>query len=206
MDIWKDIREELKKHTVTYEYLNNLGETIKQFPDFNPDCLSKGQLYSKLWLVNKLKNITTNLGNVCLYGGWYALIVEMLFNNFNIRKVTSYDIDFYCKLIADEINIHYVMEGQFEAITENINYVDCNSYDTIINLSCEHLKDNKWFEKVPEGKLVILQSNNFCSISEHVSCIHNLKEMTETYKLNNIMYSGVLHLKQYERFMIIGVK
>ncbi len=56
-DIWEGIRKELSKHKTSYEFLNNISELMKQYPEFNLDCLSKGQLYSKLWIIKELKNI-----------------------------------------------------------------------------------------------------------------------------------------------------
>ena len=37
--------------------------------------------------------------------------------------------------------------------------------DTIINTSCEHIRNfNSWYNAIPQGKLLILQSNNFFKI------------------------------------------
>lgn len=207
MDIWEDIREELRKSITTYEYLNNIGEVIKKYRHFNIDCLSKGQLYSKLWLVEHLGNIIRNLGVVYLYCGWYAIIAEMLFSYFDIEKIKSFDIDFNCESIADEINIRYVMnDWKFKAYTGDVNKVDCSKANTIINLSCEHMSSMEWFYNIPDNRLVVLQSNNFKALDEHINCDESLEEMIDKYKLFKIHYVDALDLNDYIRFMIIGTK
>jgi len=207
MDIWNDIREELRKYQTTYEHLNNIGETLNRFSSFDKECLSKGQLYSKLWMVSKLKEITNNLGIVYLYCGWYAIIAEMLFNNFRVERIKSFDIDKECEEIADEINIQYVMDNWlFKSFTEDINKVDCNEANTVINLACEHLEDNTWFHNIPENRLVILQSNNFKLVPTHINCVETVDEMLVKYPLFKIHSIDTLDLIGYTRFMIIGTK
>jgi len=206
-DIWNDIRKELRQTSTSFEYLNNIGETIKMYPEFDVDSLSKGQLYSKLWLIKKLKKIRPYYGNVYLLGGWYAIIAEMLFNNMNIEKIYSFDLDESCGKIADEININYVIDNwKFKSFVKNINELDFGDCNTVINTSSEHIKENTWFDNIPKDTLVVIQSNNLTSIKEHVNCVNDLDELKYKYKLSIIYYQGELDLVSYKRFMIIGIK
>lgn len=66
--------------------------------------------------------------------------------------------------------------------------------------------DNSWFENIPEGKLIALQTNDYFSNEQHVNCCQDLTEVKEKYKFSNIYYSGTLDTKLYNRFMIIGRK
>ncbi len=207
MDIWKEVREELRQHNTTYEILNNIGETIKQYPDFNIDCLSKGQLYSKLWVIKELKKLNLNLGNIHLYCGWYGIIADMLISNIELNKIRSFDIDPECEKIADDINIqHVINKWKFKAYTKDINNFKKVKADTIINLSCEHMKDNNWFEKIQEDKYVILQNNNFIKIKDHINCVYGVGDMIIKYPLKQVYFAGELNLVDYKRFMIIGIK
>ena len=110
-DIWEGIRKELSKHKTSYEFLNNISELMKQYPEFNLDCLSKGQLYSKLWIIKELKKHNLNLGNVGLLCGWYAVLANMIFENFEVDSIKSYDIDHTCEKGADELNIQHVINS-----------------------------------------------------------------------------------------------
>ena len=79
--------------------------------------------------------------------------------------------------------------------------------DTIINTSCEHIKDfSSWYNKIPTGKLVILQGNNYFEIPEHVNCSSNLNEFSNKLPMTITLYEGELELPKYKRFMKIGFR
>ena len=191
------------------------------------DCFSRGQLKSKLWLIDTLKACNVELGTVFLCAGWYATLATMLFeSNIKVDKVRSFDIDPSCRSIAETFNKPWVKdEWLFKACTKDIMDIDYNyeSYevqradgtlcplddtpDTIINTSCEHIPNSKeWYNKIPTGKLVILQSNNFFEVEEHVNCVGSIEEFAVKAPMQNILYSGELELPKYTRYMLIGYK
>lgn len=58
------------------------------------DFYSRGQIKSKLWMVTELANIVDGpLGNVVFYGGWYNFLAHFLFDQFQVNKITSIDVD-----------------------------------------------------------------------------------------------------------------
>ena len=79
--------------------------------------------------------------------------------------------------------------------------------DTIINTSCEHISEfSKWYDKLPEGKLIILQSNNYFEIDEHVNCSNSLTQFSASAPMKKVLYEGELDLGKYTRYMKIGRK
>ena len=77
--------------------------------------------------------------------------------------------------------------------------------DTIINTSCEHIeKFTEWFNAILKDKLVVLQSNNYFEIDDHINCVKNITEFKQQAPLSNIIYEGELELEKYTRFMLIG--
>jgi len=79
--------------------------------------------------------------------------------------------------------------------------------DIIINTSCEHIeKFTEWFNAIPRDKLVVLQSNNYFEIDDHVNCVKDITEFKQQAPLSNIIYEGELELEKYTRFMLIGYK
>jgi hypothetical protein len=193
------------------------------------DCFSRGQLQSKLWLVDELKKCNVNLGTVFLCAGWYATLATMLFeSSIKVDKVRSFDIDPSCVDIAEVFNKPwFVDQWRFKSITQDIMDIDYNKHtwqywsnannrmsypisdspNTIINTSCEHIENfEEWYNRIPDGKLVILQSNNFFEIKEHVNCVESIEEFSVKAPMNNILYSGELDLSKYRRFMLIGYK
>ena len=204
-----------------------LKRTLDKFPYSEipmQDAFSLGQLNSKLWLID---NLPENLGTVFICAGWYGTLAALMFERARSKfdKIRSFDIDETCAPVADTMNRPWVMDGwQFKASTLDIlkmNYpTTYTTYrangtsleltempDTIINTSCEHIKDFKsWYSKIPNGKLVILQSNNFYEIEEHVNCVANAKEFESLAPMSTLLYSGELELEKYSRFMLIGTK
>jgi len=193
------------------------------------DALSWGQLKSKRWLVNELQRTGQELRTVFVLGGWYGTLSAMLFNsNMKIHYIRSFDIDEKCTPIADAVNNAYVQnDWQFKAITEdmhNINY-DAHTWScwstknnrksfpitdrpkTIINTSCEHIDNfTKWYDSIPKGKLLVLQTNNFEGIKEHINCSKDLESFAKQTPMKEVLYQGELELSQYTRFMRIGIK
>ena len=193
------------------------------------DCFSRGQLESKLWLVNELEKLDVDLGTVFLCAGWYATLATMLFeSSIKIDKVRSFDIDDTCVNIAEVFNKPwFVDQWRFKSITQDIMEVNYDEHiwqywsnannrmsypitdtpDTIINTSCEHIEDfAEWYDKIPDGKLVVLQSNNFYEVEEHINCVGSVEEFAANAPMQNILYSGELDLPKYRRFMLIGYK
>lgn len=197
--------------------------------DFDTDCFSRGQLSSKLWLITELKKCNVDLGTVYLCAGWYATLATMLFeSNIKINKIRSFDIDPTCVDIAEMFNKPWVTDHwRFKSITADIIDIDYNEHtwqcwsnannrisypitdvpDTIINTSCEHLLDFAgWYDKIPNGKLIIIQANDYHEVEEHVNTYNTLAEFSESAPMTTTLYEGELELPKYTRFMKIGIK
>ena len=92
-----------------------------------------------------------------------------------------------------------------EGIVSNIDDHDLSNYDLIINTSSEHMSDD-WFDRVPSGCTVAIQTNDFHEITEHINTVNDLTELQEKYKMKEIYYVGVRDCDRYNRFMLIGKK
>ena len=195
--------------------------------DFDEDCLSRGQLQSKLWLVNELNKIGVDLGTVFLCAGWYGTLATMMLeSNLSIEKIRSFDVDETTESIAEIFNRPWVINSwKFKPVVQDIHDIDfvehCyivskgdndferlwDSPNTVINTSCEHIHDfEEWYAKIPSGKLVVMQCNNYFEIEEHVNCHETLESFANQTPLDVELYSGELKLDKYKRFMRIGYK
>lgn len=209
------------------EFFDNFGQVLNKYPNIDlNDLFSKGQMESKRWLVNELEKINMPLGNVFICAGWYGSLATFLFeSNLKIEKIRSFDIDSSCASIAETFNRTKTMDGwKFKASTVNIldmeyptihttyradgSSVDLTDMpDTIINTSCEHIENfTDWYAKIPDGRLVVLQSNNFFEVEEHVNCVKDIKEFGRMAPMTGTLYAGELELPKYTRFMLIGYK
>jgi hypothetical protein len=198
--------------------------------EIDGDCFSRGQLQSKQWLVEELEKLDLKLGVVFLCAGWYATLATMIFeSNIKVDKVRSFDIDPSCVDIAEVFNKPwFVDQWRFKSITQDIMDIDYNEHtwqywsnannrmsypitdspNTVINTSCEHIENfEEWYDKIPTSTLVVLQSNNYYEVEEHVNCVKDLKEFVASAPMD-ILYKGELEIKlaNYTRFMLIGYK
>jgi len=220
--LWKVLDNQTKSLFV--KPLKTLYETVSTF---DKDCLSRGQLLSKKWLTSTLNDLDLDLGLVYLCAGWYATIVPMFVENkIKFNAVRSFDIDPTVWTIAETFNKSLLLDGwKFKAQTKDIMDIDYtrhvyntvksngnieqlkDSPNTIINTSCEHIPNfAEWYAKIPDGKLVILQSNNYYSVEEHVNCVKDIEEFSVMAPMSTTLYQGELELEKYTRFMKIGYK
>ena len=171
----------------------------------------KGQINSKVWLIEQLKKLPrAHSMDILICGGWYGVMATLLFNSdLYVNQITSMDIDSKCENTSNTMNKQYEMSGRFHAITQDmLTYKDYSRYDMIINTVCEHLTPeqyNEWLKLIPENKIIVCQSNDFV-IPEHVNPVKDLNQFVSNSKLYPIVEPSELQTEKYKRFMIIGKK
>lgn len=172
----------------------------------------KGQLKSKVWLIENLEKYATQKNNsVIIHGGWNGVLASLLFNSsIDIEKITSIDIDDTCQETAAMINKRFEILGKFEAVTHDMTtYVYKTIPNIVINTSSEHINQeqyNLWLDKIPDNTLVVIQNNNYHALPEHIRTFNSVDEFEYSSKLSNILFKGTLELPLYNRFLIIGYK
>jgi hypothetical protein len=169
----------------------------------------KGQIKSKIWLIDNLMPFFSNNNSIVIHGGWNGVLASLLFQTIvKIDKIVSTDIDPKCEEIANTMNKIEQMSAKFTAITCNmIDYRYDFFPDIVINTSCEHVTQNDydtWLRNVPKGSIIVLQSNNY-NIDEHVRTSDSLIEFKEQSHIN-VFSENILELPLYTRFMLIGTR
>jgi hypothetical protein len=220
--LWRLLQQYIDTNFIyAFKFMN------EQNIEFDEDCFSRGQLRSKLWLVHELKKIGIDLGVVFLCAGWYGTLATMLFESgLSIEKIRSFDIDETTKTIAEIFNRPWVINNwKFKPVVQDIRDINFREHayivtktdgdfetlydspDTIINTSCEHIDNfEQWYDKIPEGKFVVMQCNDFKEIKEHVNTHDTLESFAKQTPLTVELYSGELGLGTYKRFMRIGYR
>lgn len=207
--------------------VNALKNLITNDIEFDKDCLSRGQLQSKLWLIDELKKLNLDLGIVFLCAGWYGILATMMLDaKLKIDKITTFDVDESCEKIANIINKPYILNNwTYKHCIQDIHDIrfdghiyDVNKFDgtqetiwetpnTVINTSTEHIENyHVWYHKIPEGTICIFQGNNYFEIPEHVNCCNTLEEFSKYSPMAQTLYEGELNLGKYTRFMKIGIR
>lgn len=167
----------------------------------------KGQVHSKLWLIKQMQEYKVQ-GSIAVYGGWNGVLASLLFNSdIAISEIESIDIDPRCKPIAETINMRYHMDRRFFATTADMCEYTTDA-DVAINTSCEHLTQeqyDKWLSNIQPGTKVVLQSNNYVDLDEHVRCAKSMEDFVQQSKIY-VAYVGEFKTPKYTRYMIIGHK
>lgn len=181
------------------------------------DAFSSGQIESKIWLAENLELAVAhyNLVNplrILLIGGWYGLanLILRVRNNIPVLHTRSIDIDEEACVTADIINEHWVSKNwQFKSIVADANTFDFSNFDCIINTVVEHIKSDEWFEHIPKGTLVALQSNNMIH-ADHVNTHSSLLNFDKAYPLTDTFFLKSKDIRypdwNFKRYMKIGLK
>lgn len=216
-------------HCIDDDFIKHISSWLIQWGEkanLN-DHFSRGQMKSKFWLISELNKLDVNPKNVVLLGGWYATIAYFLFYNWDdIEKIRNVEIDNLAVRISDSFNHkHWKQSWKFKGVVSDAETLkwygkdlhlkiqnvsgktieEVMTPDMIINTSCEHM-GNEWFNNLPKGTMVALQTNDYFSNEQHVNCVHDIEEALEKYKFSDVWYSGTLDTGLYNRFMIIGKK
>lgn len=222
-------------------FLRSLRQTIDEYPEARwTDALSRGQIQSKKWLVEELKNAMYPDGQgeqrsarmdrfwrmVYICASWYGILGDLILEEFSdkVGQVRGFDLDEHAVTVANRLMKHWDEGWKFKSAVKDITDLnfksDTNTFhrfggeevvreDTpsmIINTSCEHIPNfEEWFSRIPKGKLVVLQSNDYFDWHEHVNCVEDLYAFEHQTPLRTVLYSGELGLPKYNRFMRIGI-
>jgi hypothetical protein len=191
------------KHENALRTINKITNNKKIKSIIN--AVNDNQLKSKDWLIENLKAYITLLNNprICVAAGWYCAIGEDL-RKFTNNKIISFDKDRSCKRIGEIFNKDFNIKFQ----TKDIENFNSSQFDVIICSSCEHISQKTMSDFLylrKKGSLVILQSNNYHKIEEHINCKNSLDEFIADYNFDKILYKGTLKLDTFERYMIIAM-
>ena len=210
-------------------------DTVKRLLEKSPDriidvidSLSTNQYASKDWLIEKLnqyphhfkcKTLDKNI-SVSILGSWYGLLAHMLIKKFTLKKIGHIDcVDFdpqaktvakrlWQKIDADNLKNGYLTYVKF--VEKDIKEIDKFENPIVICTSCEHLDQDTIYDsisKMQEHTLVVLQSNNYKEITQHINCVDTMDDFANQYvgKLRNMKFYEKDFIK-YKRFMVIGTK
>ena len=168
------------------------------------DAISDGQILSKKWLIEEYKNLNLPENTrIAILGGWLGTLPLLMNACGVVADFTSVDLDDRANKIAHKLNY----DQKFRTMTMDMYDIDYSQFDVVINTSSEHIPDvAAWAEKIPNGKIVIIQSNDFLEGDGHISCVKNSDELRHLLGLKKVLYEGTRKFTAYSRFMIIGMK
>jgi len=193
------------------------------------DAWSRGQLNSKAWLIENCIRNDIKLNNAWVLCGWIGTLSYLILENrhaLGLSSLRSFDIDPFCAILADELNRLHVKDAwRFKATTLDVNELVYDEFtyqtmkydgsaqplyesaDTIINTSCDHMGHcTAWWDRIPPGRLIILQNNDWFENEQHNNSVENLDQFKRQYPMTELLYAGELDCTLYTRYMLIGRK
>jgi len=200
------------------KYIAQLALTISNYPELNwKDALSRNQIKSKKWLLDKLSNYlagnkranmfaSTSKTTAIIVGGWVGVLPFLAsMQDMKLGKVVNIDIDSSVHEAATSLNS--LFNPLYDNLDKDIRLVDFFAYKSplVIDTIVEHFKNHtRWVKTLPAGTEVVLQGNNMFDVVDHVNCHSSLQEFVKNCGLSKIKWQGELVLNKCNRYMVIG--
>jgi len=167
------------------------------------DAFHTNQIQSKKQASLAFDSISSNAEKVLYIGSWLGFLTRALVEKYPSINFYEVDMDTRCKEVSGRFN--YTFKNYLGHESINIDEFEAiNEFDTIINLSCEHMTTD-WYKRIKSGTQLVIQSNNLV-IEDHINNCKSLDDFKSKYPLSKISYENTLELNVFNRFALSGVK
>jgi hypothetical protein len=184
--------------------------------NMNFDSFSHGQIKSKLWLCEQLEPHLPNKVDIAVLGAWYNVLAFMLLsrNQYRYNSITGIDNSQEAIDIANRICDYWIIENnKVKNWSLDANTVAFDFCNVVINCSSEHMKNTHWFDNIPAGTLICIQSSNVTDIKEPwyiKNPSHSIADFATKYPVSLTLFLDALPIRYqgwgYDRYMLIGIK
>jgi len=165
---------------------------------------------SKVWLLTELAGIAPQVGTVYVLGSWYGNLGVILALDPIIQYQKLINVETDPKFLRASQRIHqYLGLDNTEYMLKDANDLDYRQLGqdgVVINTSLTDMSGHGWFDHIPAGTLVVLQSRDH----DPGHAAHSTQDITDRYPLSEVIYTGRLGLTdpetEYTRYMVIGIK
>ena len=165
---------------------------------------------SKVWLLTELARIAPQVGTIYVLGSWYGNLGVLLALDPVIRYKqlinVETDPDFLqaSERIHDRLgmdNTEYMLKD-----ANDLDYQQLGKDGVVVNTSLTDMQGQSWFDNIPAGTLVVMQSRD----NDPGNAAHSTQDIIDRFPLSEIIYDGELKLQDpeiaYTRYMVIGIK
>jgi hypothetical protein len=174
--------------------------------EFSPLTLQgsfeSGLILNKLWLLHELQKIQDQFSTIYILGSWYGNM-SLLLAKSQIQYDHIVNVDSDPRVVRGSQRIARAMglDDRIEPMIRDANELDYRQLDQdglVINTSCHDMDNLGWFDHIPNGVLVALQSRDDVD--------HDLDQ----YDLRRTLYQGTRSAQdpetRYTSVLRIGVK
>lgn len=161
-----------------------------------------GLIFNKLWLIHELKKIQDQFSTIYILGSWYGnMSILLAKSQIQYNHIVNVDQDAAVVRRAHRIAQMLHIDDRIEPMVKDANRLDYRQLDSdglVINTSCHDMANRGWFDHIPAGVLVALQSRDDVD--------HDLS----AYDLSQTLYQGSRSAEDpetdYTSLLRIGVK
>ena len=167
------------------------------------DAFHTNQIESKKQASLAFEAVSGNANKVLYIGSWLGFLTRVLVEKYPSINFYEVDMDTRCKEVSGRFN--YTFKNYLGHQSVNIDdFESINDFDTVINLSCEHMTTD-WYKRIKPGTQLVMQSNNLV-IDDHINNCKSLDDFKSKYPLSEVKYDTTLELNIFNRFTLSGVK
>jgi hypothetical protein len=173
--------------------------------EFSPLTLhgsfERGLIMNKLWLIHQLEKIQDQFSTIYILGSWYGNMSILLSKsrieyNHIVNVDQDTDVTRQAQRIGRMLNISDIEYMAKDA--NRLNYQQLDLDGLVINTSCHDMDNRGWFDHIPAGVLVALQSRD------------DVDDDLSAYDLSQTLYQGSRSAQDpetsYKSLLRIGVK
>jgi len=174
--------------------------------EFTPDTLAgsfdRGLIFNKLWLIHELAKIKHTFSTIYILGSWYGnLSILLARSDIDYKHIVNVDTDAKRVRQGQAIAKQMHVADRIEPMVADANELDYRQLDSnglVINCSIHDMPNSGWFDHIPRGVMVALQSRTDID--------HNIN----SYALKTILYDGTKQLAdpetEYTSLLRIGIR
>jgi hypothetical protein len=159
-------------------------------------------IFNKLWLIKELSKIKDQYSTIYILGSWYGNLSLLLSrSNIEFDHIVNVDQDVHVLKQGQRIAKQLGIADRIEPMAADANELDYRQLDQdglVINTSCHDMPNKGWFDHIPKGTMVALQTRNDVE--------HSLSQ----YPLRETLYRGSIDLEDpetpYTSWLKIGIK
>jgi hypothetical protein len=174
--------------------------------EFAPGTLQgsfhRSLIFNKLWLLSELEQIKNHFSTIYILGSWYGNMSLLLIrSDIEFEHIVNVDSDAQVvkagQQLAKKMNISDRIEPMF-ADANTLDYRQLDRNGLVINTSCHDMENAGWFDYIPAGTMVALQSRT------------DVDDDLSNYKISKLLYQGSRELEdpetKYTSILEIGIK
>ena len=174
--------------------------------EFTPDTLAgsfdRGLIFNKLWLIHELATIKDTFSTIYILGSWYGnLSILLARSDIDYKHIVNVDTDAKRVRQGQAIAKQMHVADRIEPMVADANELDYRQLDSnglVINCSIHDMPNSGWFDHIPRGVMVALQSRT------------DVDHDINSYALKTILYDGTKQLAdpetEYTSLLRIGIR